>query len=70
MNALSKTNLCVAVLGAVVFGAGAQSGLAQRGGAPDQPSVTVRGETYTPRSILARNMGTDEDQTTAFPRIR
>ena len=23
--------------------------------------------TYTPRSILARNMGTDEDQTTAFP---
>ena len=67
MNALSKTNPCVAVLGAVVFGAGAQSGLAQRGGAPDQPSVTVRGETYTPRSILARNMGTDEDQTTAFP---
>ena len=34
---------------------------------PDTPSVTVRGQTYTPRSILARNMGTDEDQTTAFP---
>jgi metallo-beta-lactamase class B len=29
--------------------------------------VTVRGQTYTPRSILARNMGSDEDQTTAFP---
>ncbi|HWV93883.1 MAG TPA: MBL fold metallo-hydrolase, partial [Vicinamibacterales bacterium] len=29
--------------------------------------VTVRGQTYTPRSILSRNMGTDEDQTTAFP---
>jgi metallo-beta-lactamase class B len=34
---------------------------------PDTPSVTVRGQTYTPRSILARNMGTEEDQTTAFP---
>ena len=34
---------------------------------PDQPAVTVRGQTYTPRSILSRNMGTDEDQTTAFP---
>jgi metallo-beta-lactamase class B len=33
----------------------------------DQPAVTVRGQTYTPRSILARNMGSDEDQTTAFP---
>jgi metallo-beta-lactamase class B len=29
--------------------------------------VTVGGRTYTPQSILARNMGTDEDQTTAFP---
>lgn len=34
---------------------------------PDQPAVTVRGQTYTPRSILSRNMGTEEDQTTAFP---
>src|SRR5262245_27015395 len=38
-----------------------------QGGVPDQPSVTVRGQTYTPRSILARNMGSPEDQTTAFP---
>src|SRR6185503_5721848 len=35
--------------------------------APDQPAVTVKGQTYTPRSILARNMGTPEDQTTQFP---
>ena len=35
--------------------------------APDHPSVSVRGQTFTPRSILARNMGTPEDQTTAFP---
>ena len=33
----------------------------------DRPSVTVRGQTYTPASILARNMGTVEDQETAFP---
>jgi metallo-beta-lactamase class B len=35
--------------------------------APDHPSVTVRGTTYTPSSILSRNMGTEADQTTAFP---
>ncbi len=34
--------------------------------APDHPSITVGGQTYTPRSILGRNMGTPEDQTTAF----
>jgi metallo-beta-lactamase class B len=33
---------------------------------PDHPAVTVRGQVYTPRSILARNMGAPEDQTTAF----
>jgi metallo-beta-lactamase class B len=38
-----------------------------QGGGPDHPSVTVRGQVYTPRSILARNMGTNEDQTTQFP---
>lgn len=36
-------------------------------GPPDHPSVTVQGRTYTPRSVLARNMGTPEDQTTQFP---
>jgi metallo-beta-lactamase class B len=34
---------------------------------PDHPSVTMYGQTFTPRSILQRNMGTPEDQTTAFP---
>jgi metallo-beta-lactamase class B len=34
---------------------------------PDHPAVMVKGQTYTPRSILTRNMGTEEDQTTAFP---
>jgi metallo-beta-lactamase class B len=35
--------------------------------APDHPAVTAHERTYTPRSILERNMGTPEDQTTAFP---
>lgn len=33
----------------------------------DHPEITVHGRQYTPRSILARNMGTPEDQTTQFP---
>lgn len=41
--------------------------VAQGTGPADMPAVTVRGQTYTPRSILARNMGSDADQTTAFP---
>jgi metallo-beta-lactamase class B len=40
---------------------------AQAQGPADHPAVTVRGQTYTPRSILARNMGTEQDQTTQFP---
>ena len=40
----------------------------QRGQGPaDHPKVTVNGHTYTPASILARNMGTLEDQETQFP---
>jgi len=36
-------------------------------GPADHPSVTVDGHTYTPASILARNMGSAADQETAFP---
>src|ERR1700752_2631038 len=57
---MKKICLLAALLVAAV------SALAQQGG-PDHPSVTVHGQTYTPRSILARNMGTPEDQTTQFP---
>jgi metallo-beta-lactamase class B len=35
--------------------------------APDHPAVRVQGRTYTPQSILSRNMGSNEDQTTQFP---
>src|SRR4051794_37242322 len=34
---------------------------------PDHPSVTVHGQTFTPRTILSRNMGTPQDQETQFP---
>jgi len=52
--------LVLAGLSALLLGALAQN-------APDHPSVSVHGQTFTPRSILARNMGTPEDQSTAFP---
>ena len=45
----------------------AEPSRAQGQPAPDHPAVTVRGQTWTPRSILARNMGTEDDQTTQFP---
>jgi metallo-beta-lactamase class B len=35
--------------------------------APGHPAVTVHGKTYTPASILARNMGSAEDEVTQFP---
>jgi metallo-beta-lactamase class B len=46
----------------VAVGVGAQGQLP-----PDHPAVVVRGLTYTPRSILARNMGSEADQTAQFP---
>jgi len=52
----------LSVLGMVL----AASAFAQQGG-PDHPSVTVHGQVYTPRSILARNMGSAADQETQFP---
>jgi metallo-beta-lactamase class B len=41
----------------------ASSGVAAQA---DEPRVTVNGQTYTPRSIVERNMGSEEDQTTPF----
>jgi metallo-beta-lactamase class B len=56
------------VLAAAVFGVATGAVLAQgRRGPADHPAVTVMGRTYTPASILARNMGTAEDQETQFP---
>ena len=68
MNERRAAKLVVASVAAVItIGAGFDRAADAQGQPPDHPSVTVRGQAYTPRSILARNMGTDEDQTTAFP---
>lgn len=36
-------------------------------GPPDHPSIVFNGVTYTPKAILNRNMGTNEEQETQFP---
>ncbi|MBI2188457.1 MAG: subclass B3 metallo-beta-lactamase [Acidobacteria bacterium] len=65
MRHLCRLAAVACVIGAA--GIGARVVEAQGQPPPDLPAVTVRGQTYTPRSILARNMGTEADQTTAFP---
>jgi len=54
---------------AAVLGQTVSSGSAQTASPPpaDHPEVTVHGRKFTPQSILARNMGTPEDQITQFP---
>src|SRR4030095_8167250 len=64
MSMMLRAARAVFLIGALCLAAVAA---AQGQAPPDTPAVTVRGQTYTPRSILARNMGSDEDQTTAFP---
>jgi len=67
MKLTFTSQLSTCVVAVAIAGAGARVVAAQGQPAPDHPAITVRGQTYTPRSILARNMGTPEDQTTAFP---
>ena len=68
MKTISKLTPSRCLVAAAVLGLAANTSQAQTGQpAPDHPAVTVQGHTFTPRSILARNMGTPEDQTTAFP---
>lgn len=38
-----------------------------QGGAPNHPSIVVDGQTFTPNSILTRNMGSAADQAEQFP---
>src|SRR5216684_1247645 len=64
---MSAMRLVTCPLGALVLCCGASAGLAQATPPADHPAVTVKGKTYTPRSILARNMGTEADRITAFP---
>ena len=69
MKKMSWLKLFTPLVAAVVLGPSANTSQAQTKGppAPDHPAVTVQGKTFTPRSILARNMGTPEDQTAQFP---
>lgn len=65
MKKRSKLSLCTCVIAA-----GVQAQTQNPPAAPpppDHPAVTVKGQTLTPRSILSRNMGTLQDQETAFP---
>src|SRR5437764_7089343 len=64
-SAMKKLSGLTLLLGAAAFSPAAS--FAQNPPPPDHPRITVQGQTYTPRSVLTRNMGTEEDQTTAFP---
>jgi metallo-beta-lactamase class B len=64
MRTLAKLNIVAGLIGTAALGLNA--GHAQNPPPPDHPAVTVHGQTFTPRSILSRNMGSEEDQTTAF----
>jgi metallo-beta-lactamase class B len=63
MKKRSGQFLCLIALIAVPA---TSTGWAQNG-PPDHPSVTVQGKTWTPRSILARNRGTPEDEDAQLP---
>ena len=69
MTNLSNLKYGASLIAAIVLFPGANTSRAQTPAPPppDHPAVTVQGHTYTPRSILARNMGTPEDQSTPFP---
>jgi len=64
MKNISWTISLTGVLGVLVLCP--DTSLAQAVPPADHPAVTVKGQTYTPRSILARNMGTEADRITAF----
>jgi metallo-beta-lactamase class B len=67
MKRLFGLRLSAWFVGGCVLCSGIEPSLAQNPPPPDHPTVTVRGQTYTPRSILARNMGSDEERVTQFP---
>src|SRR5213083_2769316 len=64
---MPRLKLFTCIVAAIVLGPSRTMSHAQGQPPPDHPAVTVQGQTYTPRLILARNMGTEEDQTRQFP---
>jgi hypothetical protein len=67
MTRTFTSDLSTCLVAAVIVGGCPHTVHAQGQPSADHPAITVRGQTYTPRSILARDMGTPEDQSTAFP---
>src|SRR5216683_6760309 len=67
MKKMLGLRLRTCLFGTVVLCSDTTTSLAQGAPPADHPAVTVRGQTYTPRSILARNMGTEADRITQFP---
>src|SRR5438270_5043556 len=67
MNIRSGFRLLACVIGAAGVDVCSVPAIAQNAPPPDHPAVTVNGQTHTPRSILGRNMGSIEDQTSQFP---
>src|SRR6202521_2034237 len=67
MKKTPRSHLLTCLVATAFLAASASMSQAQNAPAPDHPVVTVQGQRYTPRSILARNMGTPEDQTKQFP---
>src|SRR5437868_7146470 len=65
MKRMSRSKVLMCFIPVLGFALTANTSQAQT--APDHPVVTFQGHTYTPQSILSRNMGTAEDQSTAFP---
>jgi metallo-beta-lactamase class B len=57
------------ILSLMVFASGAVGTHAQTAAPkpPDHPAITFQGRTYTPRSIVERNMRSEADQTGQFP---
>ena len=66
---ITRVTQVIFIIAAAVLGPSVSLGRAQTVNSPpaDHPEVTVHGHKFTPRSILARNMGTPEDQTAQFP---
>ena len=67
MRQTSRLKPIACLVAVIMFGPSVSRSHAQAQPAPDHPAVTVQGQTYTPRAILARNMGTEADQTSQFP---
>jgi metallo-beta-lactamase class B len=67
MKSESGMRWLTCLLGVLALCVATNASHAQNPPPPDHPAVTVNGKTYTPRSILARNMGSEADRYTAFP---